>query len=97
MHRDIKPENLMYRDPQNTQIMLVDFGLASFWDLERYLFPRCGTPGFVAPEIANNKSPDAHYTGICDVFSLGCVMHSILLGKSLFRGQTHLEVLNANK
>ena len=86
MHRDIKPENLMYQDVKTTKIMLVDFGLASFWEVDRYLFPRCGTPGFVAPEIANNKSPDAHYTGLCDIFSLGCVMHSVLFGKSLFRG-----------
>lgn len=34
-----------------------------FRDIEKYLFPRCGTPGFVAPEIANEKNPNAHYTG----------------------------------
>jgi len=61
------------------------------------MFPRCGTPGFVAPEIANTKDPDAQYTGICDIFSIGCVMHIALTGKPLFKGQTHLEVLNANK
>ena len=50
------------------------------------MFPRCGTPGFVAPEIANNKDPNAHYTGICDLFSIGCVMHIALTGKPLFKG-----------
>ena len=34
MHRDIKPENLMYQDIEQTKIMLVDFGLAAYWDEE---------------------------------------------------------------
>ena len=33
--------------------MIVDFGFATFWNAEKYIFTRCGTPGFVAPEIAN--------------------------------------------
>ena len=32
------------------EIILADFGLASFLN-EDLLFKRCGTPGFVAPEI----------------------------------------------
>lgn len=32
---------------------LVDFGLATDADEAPYIFPKCGTPGFVAPEIAN--------------------------------------------
>ena len=61
------------------------------------MYPRCGTPGFIAPEIANNKDPNAHYTGICDLFSIGCVMHLALTGKPVFRGKTHYEILLSNK
>ena len=50
MHRDLKPENVMMREDGVTPV-LVDFGLATNADLERYLFFRCGTPGYVAPEI----------------------------------------------
>jgi len=54
MHRDLKPENLMLKKKDNdTSISLVDFGLASFVDVSEYIFRRCGTPGFVAPEIIN--------------------------------------------
>ncbi len=50
MHRDIKPQNIMIR--QNTmQPVIVDFGLATNVDLPEYLFFRCGTPGYVAPQI----------------------------------------------
>ena len=34
-------------------LKIVDFGLAAFIDEVPYIFPKCGTPGFVAPEIAN--------------------------------------------
>ena len=50
MHRDLKPENVMMRRDRITPV-IVDFGLATHADLEHYLFFRCGTPGYVAPEI----------------------------------------------
>lgn len=54
MHRDIKPENLLFGKSNNQKILkIVDFGLATYADEAPYLFPKCGTPGFVAPEIAN--------------------------------------------
>ena len=57
MHRDIKPENIMYisRNPNSHQIKIIDFGLSSFVNVENYLYRRCGTPGFVAPEIITLK------------------------------------------
>ena len=55
MHRDLKPENLILTNHASEKIVLIDFGLAEDIDSPGYLFPRCGTPGYVAPEIANNK------------------------------------------
>jgi serine/threonine protein kinase len=51
MHRDLKPENIMFRDNKSMDPVIVDFGLATNVDLPKYLFYRCGTPGYVAPEI----------------------------------------------
>lgn len=34
-------------------LKIVDFGLATRINVDHYLYPRCGTPGFVAPEIIN--------------------------------------------
>ncbi|EGR33108.1 protein kinase domain protein [Ichthyophthirius multifiliis] len=54
MHRDIKPENLLFGKKGNQNVLkIVDFGLATYADEIPYIFPKCGTPGFVAPEIAN--------------------------------------------
>ncbi len=53
MHRDLKPENLLLKSKENTDYDLVvaDFGLATFTNVKDILFKRCGTPGFVAPEV----------------------------------------------
>ena len=51
MHRDLKPENIMLRSSKSLVPVIADFGLATNVDLDKYLFFRCGTPGYVAPEI----------------------------------------------
>lgn len=54
MHRDLKPENILCRSKEKTyDLVLADFGLATVKNDPNMLFKRCGTPGFVAPEILN--------------------------------------------
>lgn len=53
MHRDIKPGNILINE-QNYKIKIIDFGFATYKNVE-FLFPMCGTPGYVAPEIFNVK------------------------------------------
>lgn len=55
MHRDIKPDNIMFQSKHNTHCILADFGLATFQNEKEYLYPKCGTPGYVAPEVINLK------------------------------------------
>lgn len=57
------------------------------------LFKRCGTAGYVAPEVFRNYS----YNEACDVFSLGCIFYKILTGNSLFKGKSTEEILMNNK
>lgn len=51
IHRDLKMENLMMRDKYCISPILVDFGLAVYADQEDYIYHKCGTPGFISPEI----------------------------------------------
>jgi serine/threonine protein kinase len=52
MHRDLKPENLLLKSKDNDHdIVVADLGLATFTTIKDILFKRCGTPGFVAPEV----------------------------------------------
>jgi len=51
MHRDLKPENIILKDKSdNFDLKLADFGLATTTLVEPTI-KRCGTPGYVAPEI----------------------------------------------
>ncbi len=56
VHRDIKPENLLFSHQSNpiidNQIVICDFGMATKCNSRvSYLMKKCGTPGYVAPEI----------------------------------------------
>lgn len=54
MHRDIKPENILLKDKSDSfELKIADFGLASYTESE-LLIRRCGTPGYVAPEILDD-------------------------------------------
>lgn len=97
MHRDLKPENLIFRSPGSCDCVIADFGLSQFADAETYLFVRCGTPGYVAPEVINIKDMSTKYDPICDIFSLGLIFHILLLGYSVFPGKTYNDILKQNR
>ena len=101
MHRDLKPDNMIlkYKDKlENCQLKLVDFGLATVYDIPEYLFKRCGTPGFVAPEVINAPSrTNIHYNPKCDVFSAGVIFYILLTEISPFEGRSFREILHKNK
>ncbi|CAD8051241.1 unnamed protein product [Paramecium sonneborni] len=97
MHRDLKPENILFRKPNNIQsVCIADFGLAQNADEYPYLFNRCGTPGFVAPEVLNCKD-GGRYDPICDVYSLGLIFYILLTGKPAFPGKSYNDVLAKNR
>ncbi|CAD8173952.1 unnamed protein product [Paramecium pentaurelia] len=97
IHRDLKPENLMFKiKGDRTTLILVDFGLATYESFEMLFYPKCGTPGYVAPEIFNLKSTSKYSTKV-DIFSCGCIFYKLLTGNNIFYGETFDEVLRQNK
>lgn len=54
-------------------LVIGDFGLATFMDEEKFLFPKCGTPGYLAPEILNMEKNIEKYGSECDIFSCGVI------------------------
>ena len=97
IHRDLKPENIMFRKENAWDLAICDFGLATYADEEKYLFVRCGTPGFVAPEIINIRDMTTKSDPISDVFSAGVIFHHLLLGCSVFEGKKYNETLTQNR
>ncbi|GLV39196.1 polo [Carabus blaptoides fortunei] len=79
IHRDLKLGNLFLND--DLQVKIGDFGLATRieFDGERKK-TLCGTPNYIAPEILNKKG----HSFEVDVWSIGCIMYTLLIGKPPF-------------
>ncbi|CAG9332074.1 unnamed protein product [Blepharisma stoltei] len=92
VHRDIKLDNiLLVSSDKDTDFKLADFNLACV--SEGNLTARCGSPGYVAPEILR-KIP---YGNKVDVFSVGIVLYMILSGHTPFSGRNSKQTLMKNK
>jgi len=81
IHRDLKLGNLFLSDKM--EIKLGDFGLATKleFDGERKR-TICGTPNYIAPEILEGK--DSGHSYEVDVWSLGVIAYTLLIGKIPF-------------
>ncbi|XP_066990002.1 serine/threonine-protein kinase PLK1 [Macrobrachium rosenbergii] len=83
IHRDLKLGNLFLNDEM--ELKIGDFGLATKVDYEgerkRTL---CGTPNYIAPEILCKKG----HSYEVDVWSIGCILYTLLVGKPPFETQT---------
>lgn len=78
IHRDLKPDNIMFKDPNNIcSLKILDFGFATKTDVAEYRFPKCGTPGYVAPEILNLTDKTMKYSNKCDIFSCGVIFYKL--------------------
>jgi len=97
MHRDLKPSNILIQD--GGKVKIVDFGMATYINTPKYIFTKCGTPGYIAPEIFKydqNKETTA-YNDRCDVFSAGCILYYMLFGSPLIKAKKVSEILELNK
>ncbi|CAK56504.1 unnamed protein product (macronuclear) [Paramecium tetraurelia] len=94
LHRDLKPENIMLRNKDDLDnICIGDFGLADYYSPNgQYLFTRCGTPGYVAPELLQDKLYDYKV----DIYSVGILMFILIAGKSPFDGKDYDDVVLRN-
>jgi len=48
------------------------------------LFTRCGTPGFVAPEVLGYQSGSKLYDEKCDIFSIGVIFYILYFFNKFF-------------
>jgi len=97
MHRDLKPDNILV--DRTGKLKIVDFGLATYIDVPEYIFKKCGTPGYIAPEVFryDHKNANTNYNDRCDVFSAGCILFYMLYSYPLFDGHGASEILRQNR
>jgi serine/threonine protein kinase len=85
VHRDIKPGNifLVNRAGRQPQAKVLDFGIARHHDMADDLTMSnqiVGTPQYMAPE----QTDDSHVGPAADIFSLGCVLYELAVGRNPF-------------
>ncbi|EEY69769.1 calcium/calmodulin-dependent protein kinase, putative [Phytophthora infestans T30-4] len=101
-HRDVKLSNLALdfecsaSGKEFAVIKVADFGMAAFIQKDGMLKGRCGTPGFVAPEILCAGKGEAYPSGV-DMFSAGVVAYTMLCGYEPFFGVNDDELIQMNK
>lgn len=66
-------------------LKMIDFGFAKV--VKKRTYTICGTPEYIAPEIllGSNK-----FTKGVDMWSMGCILAELLLGKPVFPGTSTL-------
>ena len=75
VHRDLKLSNIILN--QNLEVKICDFGLAiQLEHPDEEHFTICGTPNYIAPEIASQKSHGCP----ADLWSIGCLFYSLVTG-----------------
>lgn len=98
LHRDLKPSNvlLIHQGPTLDIVKLVDFGIAK-------LIPQdggeslhltktgevFGSPFYMSPEQCRGEKVDAR----SDVYSMGCLMYEVIVGKPPIVGANLMETL----
>jgi len=92
LHRDLKPENLFLttRDDGSPRVRVFDFGIAKILDGTSAVNTQViGTPLYMSPE---QLRADARLTGATDVFALGHIAFTLLVGKPYWFEESKLPV-----
>ncbi len=98
VHRDLKPQNIIVSFPNqkigDAEAKLLDFGVAGLSQARQYVGDGrssgiddfAGTPLYMAPEQSGLTHWESDHR--VDIYSMGCVLFEILMGKPPFSGKT---------
>jgi serine/threonine protein kinase len=95
IHRDVKPDNILFT--KKGVVKVADMGLAKAHG-ENVSVTRtgtgAGTPVYMSPEQARDAKHVDHRS---DIYSLGCMLYTLLAGKPPFSGETYVELFEAKE
>lgn len=94
VHRDLKPSNLMVVEVTG-QVKIVDFGIARIEEQSR--LTRTGNYLGTLPYTAPEQMDDGPIDGRADLYSLGCVLHELLTGRSPYDASTPMQWITAHQ
>ena len=90
VHRDLKPQNILISS-DGARVKVADFGLARAFQVPLYTYTlEVITLWYRPPEILLGER---RYRPAVDMWSLGCIMAELALGKVLFSGEAEIHQL----
>ncbi len=96
VHRDIKPDNILIPQDRLEAAKIADLGLAKPEGSEHTLGTMThiamGTPGYMAPEQAENAKAAGP---AADIFAMGATIYALLTAHPPFRGSSPMATLRA--
>jgi serine/threonine-protein kinase len=92
IHRDLKPANLLLTD--DGIVKLSDFGIARLFGSSGLTADGViGTADYMSPEQADGRGVSER----SDLYSLGCVLYTLLAGQPPFKAKTLVEMLQLQR
>ncbi|CAG9324555.1 DYRK1A_2 [Blepharisma stoltei] len=85
IHCDLKPENIMLKVPDRSGIKIVDFG--SSCEVGKTIYKCVQSMYYRAPEVILGQT----YGASIDVWSVGCILAELHIGRPLFCGRTEID------
>ena len=89
----MKPENILVKNAETYEVCIADLGLACNADDHDNKTYKCGSPGYIAPEILKGTSYDLNV----DTFSLGSIFYSLITRKNIFDAINSKQILLRNQ
>jgi dual specificity tyrosine-phosphorylation-regulated kinase 2/3/4 len=88
IHCDLKPENILLKDTEKALINVIDFGSSCFENERVYYYIQ--SRFYRAPEIILG----INYTTAIDMWSLGCILAELFIGRPIFPGESeHVQLV----
>lgn len=79
-------QNILVVSVSPIVVKITDFGISKHFGENTELQTMVGTSGYAAPEIWGHISSDTSvYTSAVDIWSLGCLIYAVIVGKPPFR------------
>nr|CAH8828857.1 unnamed protein product [Trichobilharzia regenti] len=88
LHRDLTLANLLLT--KDMKVKIADFGLATKIEPGENHKTMCGTPNYISPEVASHNQQGLE----TDVWSLGCMFYTLIVGRPPFDTREVRSTLN---
>ncbi|MFF3201746.1 protein kinase [Streptomyces sp. NPDC002962] len=91
VHRDLKPGNILVA--RDGTVKVLDFGIAAILRSDVTKLTATGSPIGTYQYMAPEQVRGARVTPHTDLYALGCVLHELLCGRTLFSGDSEWQLM----